>query len=489
MINSKTRLVVIPHVSNILGNILDIKTIVKKIREKNCNTKIIVDGVAYMAHGIIDVTDLDVDFYIVSFYKFCGLRISALYIRDTLVLSGIENQNHYFIANDENEDLTKKLEIGGINYENLISINGLSDYLCDVAKVMNYNEFYINDKEIEFNRELYEFVMNNICEYEKFFIEAMTNNFISQNEITIIEDKRIKKTPLFSLKFTNFDVKYVEIILNSLNIVCKCGQFYSNRLLKNIEVGDVLRLSFMHYNNSENIHKIVYYLNMFKRLELDFVLNLDMSLYNCISDDLKKSFNNLIIDSYYKEKRNRGFSLLNIGNPEEINIVGDIDFYQSSSYNNYNGDIIRKYANIDIALLQDKSFKYLVNKFKTEIENAVAQNISVNNGYDKYNTDYIFVHQIRVYASQKNNVNLVPEGIHRDGYNIIGMCVINRVNISGGKSNIYDNEKNLVLSKELKCGEFIILNDAKMYHDVTPIDLDNVNEEGYRDIFVFTSIS
>ena len=40
-----------------------------------------IDGVAYMAHGPIDVTDLDVDFYLVSFYKFCGLRVSALYIR------------------------------------------------------------------------------------------------------------------------------------------------------------------------------------------------------------------------------------------------------------------------------------------------------------------------------------------------------------------------------------------------------------------------
>ena len=96
MITSKTRLVVIPHVSNILGNILDIKEIVREIRKINKNTKVMVDGVAYMAHGPIDVTEMDVDFYLVSFYKFCGLRVSALYIKEANVLRAIENQNHYF---------------------------------------------------------------------------------------------------------------------------------------------------------------------------------------------------------------------------------------------------------------------------------------------------------------------------------------------------------------------------------------------------------
>ena len=30
-----------------------------------------------------------------------------------------------------------------------------------------------------------------------------------------------------------------------------------------------------------------------------------------------------------------------------------------------------------------------------------------------------------------------------------------------------------------------MINDAKIYHDVTPIKLDKMDREGYRDIFVF----
>ena len=69
------------------------------------------------------------------------------------------------------------------------------------------------------------------------------------------------------------------------------------------------------------------------------------------------------------------------------------------------------------------------------------------------------------------------------------MCVINRENIQGGISNVYDSEKNIVLTNQLQRGEMLIVNDAKMYHDVTPIKLHDNNREGYRDIFVFTTIS
>lgn len=477
MITSKTRLVVLPHVSNILGNVLDIKTIVKEIRKKNKSTKVMVDGVAYMAHGPIDVTEMDIDFYLVSFYKFCGLRVSALYIKDKSVIRAIENQNHYFIPKQNGSDSTKKLEIGGVNYENLVSINGIGDYLCDVAKFFNY------EKELKFNRYVVEYVMEKFSIYEKIFVNMVGRNIEKSGEMRVIEDKNIQKTPLFSLKFKNYDVKFVELVLNELDIICKSGKFYSDRLLKNIDEGDVLRISFMHYNNPQNVDTVLGYLNMFKRLELDFLFNVNSKARDFVTIDLKSSFDNLEPDPYYKEKRGRAYSLLDIKDTDNINIVGDIDFYQSSSYNNYNGDIVRNYKNIDKSLLNDKIFRFFVKTFKEQVQEATRTLT------DGYNSDYIFVHQIRVYASDDTSVNPVPEGIHRDGYNIVGLSVVDRVNIKGGISNVYDSDKNIALTKQLQRGEMLIINDAKMYHDVTPIKLDKMDREGYRDIFVFTTIS
>ena len=483
MINKKTRIVVIPHVSNILGNILDIKTIISEIRKKNPATKIMVDGVAYMAHGPIDVTDLDVDFYLVSFYKFCGLRVSALYIKDTNVLRAIENQNHYFITKQNGSDSTKKLQIGGLNYENLVSVNGIGDYLCDVAKFFNYENLRGSEDVIPFTRNVYEFVMDKFSIYEKIFVHMIDLNFQKSGEITVIEDKTIRKTPLYAIKFKNYDVKYVELILNSLDIVCKSGKFYSDRLLDNLNIGDVLRISFMHYNNPKNIETVLTYLDMFRKLDLDYMFKLNSEAHNFVTVDLKSSFDNLKPDPYYSEKRRRAFSLLNISDLENISIIGDIDFFQSSNYNNFNGDIVRKYPNIDSSILSDEIFKFFIRTFKKEIDESTKL-LSL-----PYNSDYIFVHQIRVYASNVASVNLVPEGIHRDGYNIIGMCVINRENIQGGISKVYDNDKNIILNKQLRSGEILVINDSKLYHDVTPIKMDDNTREGYRDIFVFTTIS
>ena len=445
MITSKTRLVVLPHVSNILGNILDIKTIIKEIKKKNPATKVMVDGVAYMAHGPIDVTDMDVDFYLVSFYKFCGLRVSALYIKDKSVLRTIENQNHYFIPKQNGSDTKKKLEIGGVNYENLVSVNGIADYLCDVAKFFNYQNMRGSDKELKFNRYVLEYVMEKFSIYEKIFVNMISRNIEQSGEISLIEDKNIQKTPLFSIKFKNYDVKFVELVLNELDIVCKSGKFYCDRLLKNIDEGDVLRISFMHYNNPENVDRVLGYLNMFKRVDrdIDFMFNVNSKARDFVRIDLKSSFDNLQPDPYYKEKRGRAYSLLDIKDTDNIKIVGDIDFYQSSSYNNYNGDIVRRYHNIDTSITNDKIFKFFVKTFKDQVQEATRK---LSEGY---NTDYIFVHQIRVYASEDSSVNPVPEGIHRDGYNFIGMCVVNRENIQGGISNVYDSDKNIALNKTI----------------------------------------
>ena len=94
-----------------------------------------------------------------------------------------------------------------------------------------------------------------------------------------------------------------------------------------------------------------------------------------------------------------------------------------------------------------------------------------------------------MYASE-SSTNLVPEGIHQDGFNFIAISCINRKNIKGGLSNVYENDKiTKSYSKILNIGEILILNDRKMFHDVTNIELDNLNNIGYRDIFVFTTIS
>ena len=267
-VNENTKLVVLPHVSNILGNIIDVKELTKSIKEINNDTKVLVDGVAYLPHGIVNVDDYGVDYYVVSFYKFCALRVSALYVKDPL---SIKNQYHYFF---DNEESIKKIEIGGANYESASSILGLRDYFIDLAKNYKY------DYKI-FNRELVEFVMTKINNYEASLTDLFKNCIEDNDEIEIIECKESIKVPIFALRFKNYNENNVNLILNELGIICKNGTFYCDRLFDNLNIckkQGVLRISLMHYNNLDECKSIVSALNSFKKIESSFTFKLESKI-------------------------------------------------------------------------------------------------------------------------------------------------------------------------------------------------------------------
>jgi len=61
-ITKNTKVLAITQVSNVLGNVNDIKSIIKQARKINPNICVVVDGAQAVAHIPVDVTDLDCDF-------------------------------------------------------------------------------------------------------------------------------------------------------------------------------------------------------------------------------------------------------------------------------------------------------------------------------------------------------------------------------------------------------------------------------------------
>lgn len=70
LINSKTQLVFLNHVSNALGTINPIKSIIDKAH--SVDAAVLIDGAQAAPHIKADVQELDVDFYVVSAHKMCG---------------------------------------------------------------------------------------------------------------------------------------------------------------------------------------------------------------------------------------------------------------------------------------------------------------------------------------------------------------------------------------------------------------------------------
>lgn len=243
----------------------------------------------------------------------------------------------------------------------------------------------------------------------------------------------------------------------------------------------------MHYNTVEEIDRITNILNLFEKINMDFVFSQHYFENKIkLTENLLNSFDKLDYDEFYTNKRKRAFSLVKFNeNDNNIYNVGNLNFFQGDNLNSYNGNILRNYNNISEKTLKDDTFKYIFNTFKNTVDKET-----------KKNNEYFQIHQIRVYANE-DNINLVPEGIHQDGFNIVGICCIKRNNIIGGINNVYDENKNIIYSKQLFENEMIILNDNKVYHDVSPIKSLKIHKDkkdkkdniSYRDIFVFTSIS
>ncbi len=73
LLKPNTAVVALTHVSNLLGEVLDVRAVVDMVRSKAPGARVVVDGVAYAPHRAIDVRAWDVDWYAFSSYKVpCG---------------------------------------------------------------------------------------------------------------------------------------------------------------------------------------------------------------------------------------------------------------------------------------------------------------------------------------------------------------------------------------------------------------------------------
>ena len=84
LLNSRTRLVAVTHVSNALGTINPVRQIIERARK--WNARVVVDGAQATPHLRVDVQELDCDFYTFSGHKVYGpTGIGVLYGKSELL--------------------------------------------------------------------------------------------------------------------------------------------------------------------------------------------------------------------------------------------------------------------------------------------------------------------------------------------------------------------------------------------------------------------
>ena len=141
MINGKTRVISIVHMSNVSGVINDIKRIAKLARE--VNALLVVDGAQSVPHMSIDVKDLDIDFLAFSGHKMLGATgIGVLYVSkhivdelDTFMVGGDTIKEVHYRGDLEIvwHDLPWRFEAGTPNIAGGIGLAEAAKYLMKIG--------------------------------------------------------------------------------------------------------------------------------------------------------------------------------------------------------------------------------------------------------------------------------------------------------------------------------------------------------------------
>jgi selenocysteine lyase/cysteine desulfurase len=246
----KTRLVALPHISNILGTINPIKEVTSFVHERGA--MICVDGVAYAPHRLVDVRELDVDFYAFSFYKVYGPHYSLLYGKKSH-LENMPGINHFFLE----DDIPLRFQPGNVNYELSYGLVGVKDYITELAK------FHGEGLVVEGLRNSAALVFEIIAQYEETLSARLLDFLNSKSNVRIIgkkESNRSLRVPTISFVIDNVKSSSIPPEVDKHFIGIKHGDFYARRLIDDLGLAPqdgVIRVSMVHYNTIEEIDQLI----------------------------------------------------------------------------------------------------------------------------------------------------------------------------------------------------------------------------------------
>ena len=212
---------------------------------------------------------------------------------------------------------------------------------------------------------------------------------------------------------------------------------------------------------------------------------LKSDLYECnfpmkLIDQFKKSYNNLPNDPYIQEntrqRRYANYRVKNVKNGKNMNQKISIHHTKKTVFE----------QNVDDSRKEKRKFELIENPYHPFLLNFItmgAEFVYLNHSMKELSID---VHQVRQICYPDVDSHNSSEGIHQDGANyIISACVLNRHNIQGGTSSVYDNNLVLLYDTLLLENEFIFQDDKSLHNYVTPIQYCQSHSDepiGYRDI-------
>ena len=246
LLDERTALVALPHVSNLLGGIVDLAAVADLAHA--AGARVVADGVAFAPHRAIDVQALKADWYVYSTYKVYGPHMAVLYGKDE-ALAELTGPNHFFIPDD---DLPYKFEPGGANHESCAGLLGLGDYLKFLTGAQ---------PSAPCDRQVVEQAFARMQAWEDPLIERLLGYLNSRSDVRLVGPTSGGPDRVGTISFLHDSKTSREITeaVDQTGVAIRHGHMYAWHLCDalglNLEDG-VVRVSFVHYNTVAEIDRL-----------------------------------------------------------------------------------------------------------------------------------------------------------------------------------------------------------------------------------------
>ncbi|MAU71027.1 MAG: cysteine desulfurase CsdA [Flavobacterium sp.] len=236
LLSSNTKLVFCNHVSNALGTINPIATIINEAHK--VGAAVLIDGAQAAPHIKADVQALNVDFYTVSAHKMCGpTGVGVLYGKEEWLnklppyQGGGEMIAEVTFEKTTYADLPHKFEAGTPNICGGIAFGAALDYLNSIGF-----------SEIEaYEHELLDYATNKLLEIEGLKIYGTAQ----------------EKTSVISFNIEGVHPYDIGTILDKLGIAVRTGHHCAQPIMDFYKIPGTVRASFSFYNTKEEVDILV----------------------------------------------------------------------------------------------------------------------------------------------------------------------------------------------------------------------------------------
>ncbi|WP_274475014.1 aminotransferase class V-fold PLP-dependent enzyme [Mangrovimonas aestuarii] len=236
LLSEKSKLVFVNHISNALGTINPIETIIKKAHA--VGAAVLIDGAQACPHIKPDVQALDVDFYVASAHKMCGpTGVGVLYGKEEWLnkmppyQGGGEMISEVTFEKTTYADLPHKFEAGTPDICGGIAFGVAIDYMNNIG-------------------------FDAIAEYEHELLEYATQELLKIDGLKIYGTSK-HKTSVISFNLEGIHPYDVGTLLDKMGIAVRTGHHCAQPIMAYYNIPGTVRASFAFYNTMEEIDNLV----------------------------------------------------------------------------------------------------------------------------------------------------------------------------------------------------------------------------------------